>query len=769
MNIKDIKIRNAYSEKDDIVFTYREGNRRRLFKVPEFDWYFCVTIEDFKNRNNIFKNLQEQRLVYKYEKSGMFVKVFCERKGAKPDSPAFTVLKMLSESEIKTYEADLNPIKRFLADNDAEISDEYDILYFDIETDDTTRRIEIGKHRILSFAGVDREGTVYYFDDKDEKDLLNNILATFRKYDVITGWNISGFDLPYIRGYTKFFKLPDGTEKRQWVDGRMQVHDLKFDWFKMPNVDMMNRARRIFKEGAALKSYSLDNVSKYFLGKGKVKFEGKIIDLYTNNRPKLKEYNIQDAMLLKELDEKTGMLDMIGVECKMGKSLMLNFKGEYVSEILDSLILRECHKQKIYAPSKLKREGTQYAGGLVFEPKVGLHRNVYVFDYSSLYPSIIISSNIGFDTILNVDAENCIINPGTGVKFRNDKQSIISTVVEKLVQERQVYKQKRLEMVAAGEIDTKEYKTARSNEVIVKELSNSIYGLMGDQKQRYYSTLTAESITKTGHFLLNFARDFFNRVPGCEVIYGDTDSIFVKSQEKLDVEKWLESYHKALAQELKWRFNIQDSRINLKYEKLYESIIILEKKYYAGRVIEIEGKKVKKFDAKGLDLVKKSTIPLALESQQTIIEMLFDDKPTEEIKDYILNQKLKIMEGTFTFDEIKIQTKLARDLSEYTAKNAPHIKLARKLIERDGYLENTEIEYVVTNNEADKETYDGLALREEYVGDFDRNYYWNNRLFEPIKRILDIAHTAIDWSEFRYKKDKRSKLNKIPEGQGVLF
>ena len=268
----------------------------------------------------------------------------------------------------------------------------------------------------------------------------------------------------------------------------MELYNLRFDWHKIADIDMMSRMRKLFKEDSKIKSFKLDDIANHFLGKGKIQHSEKIIDLYNNNRNKLREYNITDVVLLKELDEKLGIFKIIGKQCSISKTLMRDFKGIYVSELIDNLIIKEAHKLNLKVPTKIYQERVNYTGGLVFEPISGMYKNVYVFDFTSLYPSIIIDSNIGFDTI----NQEGIINPGTGIKFSNEELSIISKTVKKFLNLRQDYKNQRLKLLEENKKDTQEYESVRANELIMKELANSVYGVMGLQSGRYFSIEIAD-------------------------------------------------------------------------------------------------------------------------------------------------------------------------------------------------------------------------------------------------------------------------------------
>jgi len=778
--LKDIKIRNVWSNGRDLEIVYKEGEERKHTFLKNFPWYFVV---NDKGEDTFWMN----RFADKIVKEDGYIKLYFLGTGGKEDNRASKAIETCKEDGYTIYESDVHSAKRFMTDYPVEVSADYDILYWDIETDDTKRFISIGQDRILSIAAIDNTGKEFYFTG-DEKKILKDFLKLIENYDILTGWNTNDFDLPYLRGKWDV-KRDIKTKKvisKNWINGRMNEYKLKFDWYKIANIDLMMRMRKLFKEDSSLKSYSLENVSQHFLGKGKVKYEGKIIDMYNNDPKKFKEYNLQDVKLLKELDEKIGIISLIAKECALSKTLISQFQGLYVSEVLDNMILRVAHEQHIYCPSKKIAEHTDYAGGLVFEPKPGLYKNVYVFDFKSLYPSIILTSNIGFDTIDKHDGfitedfhykveglvenpkmtnDDFIENPGTKVKFLKHKQSIVAQVVGKLVDERQVYKKKRLELVAQGKMKSSEYEQARANEIIIKELSNSVYGIMGLQSGRYYSLEIAESITKFGHWLLNFSKSFFYLEDGMNVIYGDTDSIFVESDHKIDIDEVLKRYHWRLEDVLKHSYNIDKSWIYLKYEKLFDSLLMVGKKYYAGNVSNIEGENVKEFIVKGLDLVKKATIPIALESQQEILNLILSGKKIEELEEAMTNYKYRILNNNFTFDELKIVTGITRNVNEYKQINAPHVRMAKEMIKLHGQLESNDIEYVIVD---DCEPSAKLASRETFTGVFDNTYYWNNKVLPGLTRVLHVAFQNVDWNS-KYYIRKRKVEPKYNKNQLTLF
>jgi len=737
MTINDIKIRNAYSQGNDLIFTYKDNDIRKKFVITNFMWYCVILTKDwikFKNK------LELSGVLSKVEDGKKYTKLYADKDEGSNWSDSRTLVKILREYKIETFEADLHSAKRFMVDNDVDVDDKYDILYFDIETDDSNMRIEIGHDKIIAFGAVDNNGNEFYFNG-DENIILSKVQNLFGKYDVVTGWNIDQFDIPYL-------------------EMRWQVYNnSKFiDWIKLAKIDMLKRLKRLFQEDASLKSYKLENIAQKFLNKGKIQFQGKIINM---TKEELKAYNLNDVYILKELDDKIGIFDLIGKECSMAKCLIRDFAGIYVSQILDSMILKEAHLNKIYCPSKREVRKDPYAGGLVLDPDIGLHKNVYVFDFKSLYPSIIMTFNLGFDTI----SDSGIKNPGTNLYFSKDKESIISKVVRRLIEERQSYKRLRLDLIGHGKMNTEEFKTARANEIIVKELSNSIYGVLGNHGLRYYSLDIAKSITLTGQWLLKFSKDYFDNINGLKTIYGDTDSIFVKSDRELDINDVLSQYHKKIKFTLS-EYNVNEVYITLKYEKLFSEMILVNKKTYAGRIVNIENKTVAKsdqFKAVGLEIAKKATLPMVLKSQRSLIEMVLDDYAESEIRGFLSQELNKINNDKFTFDELKISTQLGKNINDYVQTNAPHVRLAKKIIDEKGELESSEIEYVVLNNESKI-----FLLKENFKEEFDRHYYWNNKIFPPLLRILEASHSSVNWLKL-YGIPNIPKRLRVSEGQLLIF
>jgi DNA polymerase I len=719
---------NSYCQNSDIILEYRDNGIKMQEIIPDFDWYMFVSKEDFKKMEPVIDKLIQAKMISRYEDIGNYIKIYTENLNSQYQMDGRQALiKWMRENKVEPLEGDLYSDKRYILDNDIEIDDNYKILYIDIETDDSSPMIIIGHDQILSFAAVDNFGQVYYYSGQDEKKLLKQITNIISKYDVIATWNGDGFDIPYIKE-------------------RMNFHQMRFfPWRSVAHVDMMKRFKHIFRFDNQVQKFSLEYISNHFLGKGKVKTGKRTIELFRNYPSDLKKYNIQDVMLLKELDEKIGCLNMMILQCKWCKTFLSKF---FISELLDNYILRIAHENGVYCPTRnFSIEELKYAGGYVLEPIRGVHNNVFVFDYKSLYPTLIMTSNIGFDSL---DQSGEIVNPGTKKRFNKNKKSVIHMTIEGLIGKRKEYKKKKLEMIEQGLDHGSEWERVVSDEIVVKELANSVYGIMGKQDGRWYSLDVAESITKFGQWVIKYAKSFFEE-NGFVVIYGDTDSVFVKDDPDCtlgnNLQGLLDKYHKTLELHLKEKYGIDNNKIELEFDKQYSKFLLVDKKTYTGHVVNIEGKKTDKMYTRGLDYIKKNTISIASEAQKLLIQnLLFNNYSVFDCEKFVEELMEKTRQGKIDKKELIIQVKLNRPVDSYKSK-LPHVLVAKEMMSKTGALESNEIEYIVINAKSKK-----YIVPTEYEGIFDREYYWNNRIYPMLERLLEIVFPRNNWKKYKVKE-----------------
>jgi len=186
------KYLGIYDEGDSVVLMYRdEPNEKTYLTIKEYPWYFCIEKDNLEKKKEAkkIKSLMKENLITRITKDGDYIKLYCRNLNRRNVLDGKReVIRELEGIGIKTFEADLSSSQRCLIDNKLNIEDQYQILYFDIETDDRNEGIEIGRDRILSIAFCNLSGRTYYYTG-DERTILKKSFALIDKYDLIIGWN----------------------------------------------------------------------------------------------------------------------------------------------------------------------------------------------------------------------------------------------------------------------------------------------------------------------------------------------------------------------------------------------------------------------------------------------------------------------------------------------------------------------------------------------------------------------------------------------------
>lgn len=765
----------GYDDNNRVIMITRQDNARIYYEIKDFPYYFCVRTQDIRDNKEIFKTLKDRKKIKGYEIEGTFTKIYCDTSVRKYDEdPKSDILRTLKAAKIESFEADLTPYQRLVVDLKIQVASTYRTLYFDIETDDRGKGIVIGARRIVSIAAVDDEGHTFYWSEEDEKEILSKFFRKIVHYDLITGWNSEKFDIPYIKERAKKYK-----KDIPW-----------FQWRQIVQVDMMQKLMEIHKRNIDLikevRSFSLKAVSTHFLGgETKIEHTETIWELFTKNPQKLKEYNIQDCILLKKLEDK---LKIIGQ--KIAEHLVSGcFLNEFsVSRILDVYILKNAVGSGVRFKSKPPREENNfdpnkkagYVGGLVLDPVQGIHYNVMHFDFTSLYPSIIQTFNISPETWRRSLQEGEEVDP----RFINTpnrqvfsrKSGIIPRVIGGLLQARNDIRYNELKKYKEG---SKEYEVAYFKQYAFKTISNSFYGILGASFTRYYRKETAEAITLSGHYMLHLVERWCQS-KDIQVLYGDTDSVFVKAGFSIDANTIHEQINSFIAYHLFKHFGITDSHMDLKVEAVYDSFLLLGKKKY----VKNEDGKLK---IVGLEARRRETLPFSAKKQTELLDLLMLKKATsKDIRKWVEDLREYVLSGKMTKEDVTLQIKLSKHVDEYQKKvkdkktkeyktddngniilqpsSLAHIKVACYLQEH-GIKENGQntwekgcyVKYIIIN-QFPKLTAQSIYQLSE--GEYDRDYYWNVKVFAMLQRVLEVAFPNTDWSSY-LTQVKRTRKKKI--------
>ena len=752
----------AFNDNEDVKLDYREGDQKNRIIIEKYPWYFCITYRDALFHSKLIDQLLKKRLILRTEKEGAFMKLYCRSINRKCLDEKHQVLIDLAENRIATYEADLTSAQRCLVDHQLKIADNYKILYFDIETDDRGRGIEIGRDRIVSIACVNEQGKKFYYSYANERDILKKFVRLLQDYDLITGWNSEGFDVPYIRE-------------------RMHRHHIWYNWKEILQVDMMKKMMEIHKRNTELikevRGFSLKAISTYFLGETKEEHTMGIYEMFENRPDLLKSYNIQDTVLLKKLDDKLKIIKQKVVE----HSLTGCFLDEYaVSRILDMYILRNAKRFGVsrFKTKPAREENTfdpnrkaGYEGGLVLTPVTGIHHKVYHFDFTSLYPTIIQTFNISPDSWIKTTEDtsgNFIYSPNN--QAFSTKVGIIPKIITELLDARNKIRYGALKEHKEG---TLEYENLYFQQYAFKTISNSFYGILGAPFTRYYKKEVAEAITKSGHYLIKLVKSYCES-ENITVIYGDTDSVFVKADYEINPDEFHQKINEFISYHLFKHFNVRNSQIDLKVEAVYDSLLMIGKKKY----IKNDGGKLK---IVGLEARRRETLPYSAKAQTTLVEMLMLQKKTKaEIIKWLLELKEHVIHGKMLKDELILQVKLSKHVDEYVKKiknksgdvidtkpsKLPHVKVAlwmkEKSIKENGmntWEKGCYVKFITLKG------YKGVEATSIYnynEGSYDAVYYWNVKIYAILQRVLESVFPEHNWEQYliEVKKTRKKNVNK---------
>jgi len=563
--------------------------------------------------------------------------------------------------------------------------------------DSFTNRITVWGSK--AFPNEDRQ--VDYIHCDDETKLLHSFLGWWQENfpDVITGWNVQLFDIPYIcrrmnrmlgDKYTKMLSPWKMVSDREiYIKGRKQIA------YDIPGISCLDYLE-LYKKFTYTnqESYRLDHIAFVELEQKKLDHSeyDTFKEFYTNDWHKFVEYNIHDVRLVDRLDDKMKLLELAFT---MAYDAKVNFEDVYSQvRMWDAIIYNYLEKQKIAIPPKQNsHKDAQYAGAYVKEPIPGMYDWVVSFDLNSLYPHLIMQYNLSPETLLprrssvNVDmlldkdfdtsdlaGETLCAN---GTHYTTKEQGFLPKLMEKIYQDRTIYKKKMLAAKQQYEqtptIELKK-EIARCNNIQMarKIQLNSAYGAIGNEHFRYYKLEIAEAITLSGQLSIRWIEkkmnEYLNKLLSTKkedyVIASDTDSIYLnlgplvnkffsaKSGDKTAIvgildkicQEKLEPFIECSYQELSDYLAAYDQKMKMKRENIAERGIWTAKKRYILNV----------WDSEGVRYAEPKMKIMGLETARSSTPAYFRDKLYQAFKIIITKTNDDIIKF---IDEIKVDTR----------------------------------------------------------------------------------------------------------------
>ncbi|MBS3144569.1 DNA polymerase II [Candidatus Woesearchaeota archaeon] len=733
--------------KDNKQYVYLFGrleNSETFLAINHFRPYFYIKTADRKKAEKIeqveftdtdFKNFQDEPVT----------KITLD---LSKDVPL--VRDLFVDAGIICYEADIRYVNRFLIDKDLkgaiDIEGDFErpaegtidrmyveptlksvqeyfpklkVLSIDIETDKHAGELyAIGLYTpTFQKVLIKKKGN---FKNAEAIPNEERLLERFQELvmeidpDILTGWNFIDFDLKYLQEHFKKNKI-EFRLGRINKPSKLRISD---SFFKDSSADVPGRMvldgiHLLKMSHIKLDDYKLETASKMFVGEGKI-FSGPNrhdqIDVAFDKDPQLLiDYNLKDAKLAYDVIEKSDALNLTIRRSLLTRLPLDRVQGSIAA--LDSVYLKALQEIKVVAPSSANLERDErIKGGYVLEPQPGIYDNIIVFDFKSLYPSIMRTFNIDpYRFIPTNKAKNKkdLIEAPNGAYFKRE-EGVLPNLIQQLWKERDAAKKRKDKLANYA----------------IKIMMNSLFGVLANPNCRFYSLDMANAITSFGRFFIQQAASQVQEW-GHSVIYGDTDSLFINPQEK-DYETTKKTgeniqnkLNKYFTEYIKKEYKLK-SFLEIQFEKVFKKFFLPHvrkkeegaKKRYAG-LVEADGKEAIIYV--GLETVRRDWTNLAKKFQQELLDRVFHDK---EIVNFIRSFVRDLKEGKY--DDLLVYRKgIRKSVEAYTKTTPPHIKAARKI----GRTATGIIEYVHTT--------DGPEALEAHTSPIDYDHYIAKQL-QPI-------------------------------------
>jgi DNA polymerase I len=580
---------------------------------------------------------------------------------------------------------------------------------------------------------------------ESEKDMLEEFVKIIRDYDpdIITGYNIQDFDLPYLLERMRRNKVPT-------VLGRcMQKHANSRKTMARQKTSVVGRvivdSYELVKKDFSLVRYSLDFVAQSLLKQKKEDVKHSEIEkLWAGNQEdyaKLVSYAKNDSHLAMDLVLRLNLTDKYAALSKVSGTLLQDVLDGGETSRIENFLLREFNKRGYILPCKPeagdveKREavmGKDLKGGFVLEPEKGIHSYVAVFDFKSMYPSIIRTYNVCPTTILKgVKMDGAIESP-LGTKFapKEVRSGIVPGILERLMDRRQEVRRSM-----KGVRDPAKRRLLNAEQYALKIMSNAFYGHMGYARARIYDLDIANTITYTGRFTIQKTKDIIEKELGYKVVYGDTDSVFVSVNEG-DMEKIRE-----MGERISRHVSDQlPGVMELQFEKVFRRFLPLTKKRYMAWSFEPTADGwAEKTEMKGIETVRRDWCGLVSETTRDVIEIILKkDDPKAALK-YFKTVVDNLLKRKIAMDKLVITKSMTKQPKHYAGMQ-PHIELVKKIQARspgEAPGIGDRVGYVIVKGMGllSKRAEDPSYVMEKGL-EVDSQYYIENQLLPPLERIF---------------------------------
>ncbi len=663
---------------------------------------------------------------------------------------------------VVTFESDINPVDRYLMErfingslrfsgsyvlvdglrvfsnpkvHAADYMPPLSSLSLDIETSRDGRIHCIGYHyqsharevaavHMCCGSAGDAPGWIAFH--RDEVEMLEAFFADLHALDpdVVIGWNVVGFDLPFIQRRCAHLQLEPAFGRRRqplrfgergsnayvYIHGRVVldgIQTLRGAFYQFPDWRLDTVAHELLGDGKLISETGGDKIEE-------------IERLAREDPVQLAAYNREDCRLVTRIFDTTNMLEMVQTRTRISGMLMERL-GRSVGAF-EHFYLPRLHRKGMVAPDTDDIRADQHAaGGLVLAPVPGLHEHVVVFDFLSLYPSVIRTFKIDPLSRLRASVAGCVTPVGTAF---STSEHILPDFITELMTLRMQAKRERNHALSQA----------------IKILMNSFYGVMGTPNCRLYHHDLPSSITGTGQWVLRTTKEMLESW-GYRVLYGDTDSVFAQLPESATTDPYraadqvAERVNRELSERIHAQFGVE-SALDLEFEKYYRRLYLPMARHshegaakrYAGLVIGRDGEQA--LDFKGLETVRTDWTPLARSFQRELLRRLFYD---EDVAGYVRETVSALRQGKYD-TQLAYTKRLRKPVEEYTSTIPQHVKAVLELPVQRRAVRS--ISYVMTRRGPIP-----LQLPHE---DIDHDHYINHQIRPLAEGVLPLLGQEFD-------------------------
>ncbi|MBI4017597.1 MAG: hypothetical protein HY366_01480 [Candidatus Aenigmarchaeota archaeon] len=584
----------------------------------------------------------------------------------------------------------------------------------------------------------------------NEKEMLQAFVNALRAYDpdVLVGYNAHNFDIPYIlkrleiNGLERKLGRADKTTVVRQMAGKSVTEPVgrvvidPYVVLKKPETGTLR-----------FKRYDLNTVAREMLGEEKIAIdhremrtawlERKPMELYA-------EYCLKDSSLVMDIVQKNQFVDKYVAMARLSGITLQDCINGGQSTRIEHLLLQEMNRQGFVIPLRpddaadaereSERTRTDYKGGLVLDPMKGLHTDgcILVLDFKSLYPSIIRTYNICPTTLVRGNVPQQTNTSPSGAKFvtADVREGIIPRILDRLITERAAVKKQM------KNADGKQRAILDAKQFALKMMTNSFYGYIGYLRARTYVLDVANAVTSYGRTLIGQTKQTIE-AGGYTVVYGDTDSVMVKVPTK--------NLDEAHVIGTRLAHDITESlpgELELDFDKLFRSFLILTKKRYAGWAFEKRGGSWEgKIEMRGIETVRRDWCDLVSETMENIIETILKEGDVTKAIGTVKEHVERLKRGEVNIYKLAITKGLTKGVDRYDG-TLPHVELARRMRKRDATTApapGDRVQFVIVSGNA---LISQRAEDPEYIlahkMRIDSDYYIYSQLLPPLERIFSV-------------------------------